>query len=101
MPCRFRIDTTLVEASLRALQQRFKQINDTLEMRREAMKDDIVDNLLAGYAYVNELLERDINSLHPKQLHPILELNNIVLCGTDRAARVDYNGNIEATKRRF
>ncbi|GAB6906843.1 hypothetical protein JCM12296A_26790 [Desulfosarcina cetonica] len=101
MPCRFRIDTNRVEQSLRAVQQCFDQINDTLAMRREALQDDILNNMLAGYGYVNMLLERDINPLHPKQLHHFLELNNIVLCGTDPKSRTDYSGYIETTKTRF
>ena len=101
MPCRYKINIALVEQSLRAVQMRFDEINETLEMRREAMQDEIVANMLAGYAYVNMLLERNINPLHPKQLHHILELNNIVLCGTSQKARIDYRGYIEATKHRF
>lgn len=101
MPYRYKINTALVESSLRGVQKRFDHINDTLEMRREAMQDTIVANMLAGYAYVNTLLERAINPLHPKQLHHFLELNNIVLCGTNSQARTDYRGHIEATKDRF
>ena len=101
MPCRYKINIALVEKSLRAVQEQFERINETLDMRREPMQDEIVGNMLAGYAYVNMLLERDINPLHPKQLHHILELNNIVLCGTDEKARIDYQGYIEATKHRF
>jgi hypothetical protein len=83
------------------VQRQFDRINATLEMRREAMQDEIVANMLAGYAYVNRLLEQDINPLHPKQLHHFLELNNIVLCGCDNQARLDYQGYLEATKHRF
>ncbi|BBO82172.1 hypothetical protein DSCO28_27380 [Desulfosarcina ovata subsp. sediminis] len=101
MACQCRIDMGRVEESLRAVQRQFDRINDTLEMRREAMQDNIVTNMLAGYGYVNMLLERDIDPLHPKQLDHFLELNNIVLCGTDPQARFDYSGYIEATKRRF
>ena len=101
MPCRYRIDLPLVERSLRAVQQRFEQINDTLETRREAMQDNIVANMLAGYDYVNMLLEQAIDPLHPKKLHHFLELNNIVLCGTDPEARRDFRGYIETTKKRF
>lgn len=101
MPCRYQIDITRVERSLRAVQRRFDQINDTLAMRREALQDDILANMLAGYGYVNMLLERNINPLHPKQLHHFIELNNIVLCGTDPKARMDYSSYIETTKTRF
>jgi hypothetical protein len=101
MPCRYKINIALVEKSLCGVQKQFDRINATLEMRREPMQDEIVANMLAGYGYVNMLLERKINPLHPKQLHHILELNNIVLCGTDEQARIDYRGYIEATKHRF
>ena len=101
MPCRYKIDLGLVEQSLRDVQARFERINDTLEMRREFLQDEIVANMLEGYAYVNMLLEEGIDPLHVKQLHHFLELNNIVLCGTDEQARIDYMGYIEANKKRF
>ncbi len=101
MTCRYRINLGLVEKSLRDVQERFDRINDTLEMRREFLQDEIVANMLEGYAYVNMLLEEDIDPLNARQLHHFLELNNIVLCGTDEQARIDYMGYVEANKKRF
>ena len=101
MPCRHRIDIALVERSLLAVQAQFDRINDTREVRREPMQDSIVANMLAGYGYVNMLLERGIDPLHPKKLDHFLELNNIVLCGNDPETRRDYSGYIAATQKRF
>jgi hypothetical protein len=101
MPCRYRISITSVEQSLRAVQRDFHRINDTLDMRREAMQNSIVDNMLDGYRYVNLLFEKEINPLRRKFLNHFLELNHIVLCGQDQQARVEFAGHIQVTKNRF
>jgi hypothetical protein len=101
MPCRYRINIAMVEQSLRAVQKTFNCINSTLEMSREAMQEKIVANMLAGYRYVNTLLEREIDPLHRKQVHHFLELNHIVLCGPDQQTRSEYDGYIRTTKERF
>ncbi len=81
MPAKFRINLEAVEYYLRTVQKNFEHINDRLDMRREPMRDEIVENMLAGYRYVNTLLEQDLSMLEQSGLHHFLELNHIVLCG--------------------
>ena len=57
MPAKFRINLEAVEYYLRTVQKNFDQINDSLDMRREPMRDQIVENMLAGYRYVNNLFD--------------------------------------------
>ncbi|MGD9310193.1 MAG: Fic family protein [Desulfosarcina sp.] len=101
MPCRFKISIAMVEQSLRAVQKDFHHINDTLDMRREAMQDSIVENMLAGYRYVNRMIEKEIDPLRRTYLDHFLELNHIVLCGQEQQARGEYAGHLQATKKRF
>ncbi len=90
-----------IEGSLRAVQDSFEQINDTLDDRRDPMRDEIVGNLVEGYRYVNALLDENISLLERNGLHHLLELNHIVLCGTDKQERKNFQKHIEATRDRF
>ncbi len=101
MPAKYRIDIAAVEKSLRAVQADFEQINESLDMRREPLRDLIVLNMLDGYRYVNGLLDEEISLLSRKGLPHFLELNHIVLCGSDMGARRDFKGHIQATSERF
>lgn len=101
MAGQYLIDIKKVEASLIAVQNEFGRINDSLEMRREPMRDEILHNMVTGYAYVNKLLMQDIDLLKQSGLHHLLELNHIVLCGTLPEQRRDYQQHIATTTDRF
>lgn len=98
---RYRLNIEEIEWSLRNVQKNFDKINATLAMRREKMGDTIVKNMVAGYAYINTLLEKGIYPLDRGELTHLLELNHIVLCGPDHAVRKDYQEHIKATTDRF
>ena len=89
MSAKFRINLEAVEYYLKNVQKNFEHINDRLDMRREPMRDEIVENMLAGYRYVNTLLDQDLSMLEQSGLHHFLELNHIVLCGEDLKKRKD------------
>ncbi len=101
MAPKYRINIKEVEKSLRYVQANFEKINDTLDMRREPMRDEILENIMAGYRYVNNLLENDFSIVEQKGLHHFLELNHIVLCGQDPQKRADFSRHIKATADRF
>ena len=96
-----RVDLAAVEASLRQVQREFEAINARLSSRREPMSDRVVENMLTGYAFVDALLAAGIDVFAMGNLKNLLELNTIVLCGTDPARRDQYARHIEATERRF
>ena len=96
-----RIDLARVEASLRDLQRRFEAVNRTLASPREALDDEVLANLVAGYAYVNRMLDEGADPFRRGQHGHLLELNTIVLCGTDPAARRRFHRHIEATETHF
>jgi hypothetical protein len=98
----YRINLPAVEKSLRSVQRHFETINDSLSMRREPLRDNIRVNMLAGYRYVNRLLDQGIRLLSREGLVHFLELNHIVLCGPeDRDTRREYRQHIQATTDRF
>lgn len=97
----FRINLDEIEWSLRNVQRNFKKINDTLLMRREVLEDVILENMLAGYSYLDRHLQKGENLLTKHELNHLLELNHIVLCGPDPKRRKDYEHHIKVTTERF
>jgi prophage maintenance system killer protein len=95
------MDIDRIETSLRAVQADFDRINASLDVSRDPLEDEIVSNMVAGYRYVNLLLEKNISLLQLKGLRHLLELNHIVLCGTDPYKRIDFHKHIKATTERF
>lgn len=90
-----------MDASLRRVQREFETINARLRARRDPMDDRVIDNLLAGYAFVDTLVAEDVDVFAMGHLKHLLELNTLVLCGTSPVRRKAYQRHIEATARRF
>jgi prophage maintenance system killer protein len=96
-----RLDLAAVEASLRGVQARFAGINQRLAAHRDPLDDRVVDNMLAGYAFVDALVAAGTDVLALGQLKHLLELNTLVLCGASEARRAAHAGHRTATERRF
>ncbi|HRC70895.1 MAG TPA: hypothetical protein PLS42_14725 [Candidatus Competibacter denitrificans] len=90
-----------IEASLRQVQGEFDAINRRLGGQRDPMSDAVIGNLLAGYLYVDTLVEWGIDLFAKGKHKYLLEMNNIVLCGPDQTGRAEFSRHIEATKTRF
>ncbi len=76
----YRLNLEEIRASLTDVQRNFARLSEEMLMRREPLDDRIIDNLLAGYAYVDQLLEDKVDLFTLKGSDHILELNHIVLC---------------------
>ena len=97
-----RLDLAAVERSLRDVQRHFDRINATLETPRDPLSDQVLDNMLAGYAYLNTLLAAGLDPLAMGNSRHLLQLNHLVLCGTDESAYLkDYAVHLKETERRF
>lgn len=96
-----RIDLAAVASTLRALQEEFPRINEFLKSPRDRLDDEVIRNLLAGYAYVDRAVAQRIDLLALGNLRHLLELNMIVLCGEDPRARRLNAQHIAATEQRF
>ena len=72
------------------MQRDFERINATLDTPRDPLSDTVIGNLLAGYAYLNTLLAAGVNPLAMGNSRHLLQLNHLVLCGTDESAAKDY-----------
>jgi hypothetical protein len=90
-----------IEAALLHLQANFPEINNLLMSRRETMHPTIVANMMAGYRFVDRLLAQRIDLFAMGNLKLMLEMNALVLCGSDAAERARAASHLTATERRF
>jgi nucleoside-diphosphate-sugar epimerase len=98
---RGRLNLTAVEASLRHVQWLIGSPAGDLSTARDPLDDRVVANMLAGYALVDALVAKDVDVLAMGQLRHLLEMNTLVLCGTDPVRRQQYARHLQATERRF
>lgn len=95
------LNLAAIESSLRRVQREFESINPRLSGQRDPMSDMVVENLLAGYTFVDVLIDWDIDVFAMGKHKYLLELNNIVLCGPDQALRAEFAHHLKATENRF
>jgi hypothetical protein len=97
----YRLDLKAIEASLRDVQREFPKINAILHSRRDSMTDAVLENMLAGYAFVDKAVADGVDLFTLRHVIALLELNHIVLCGINQQVRQEYQTHIEATTQRF
>ena len=95
------LDLQSIEASLREVQREFSLISQELNCTREWMDDEVVENLISGYALINHLLEAKIDLFALGSSSYLFELNTRVLCGTSEKNRREYHKHIAANNRYF
>ncbi|MFO8064568.1 MAG: hypothetical protein R6V29_08030 [Spirochaetia bacterium] len=94
-------DLTEIETALQGLKSGFATVNERLTMQREELTDEMVGRLMEAYAFLNDLLARGMDVFTPAGMHAMLELNHLVLCGSDPRVRTDYYAHLSATRKRF
>jgi hypothetical protein len=97
----YRLDLQAIEESLRDVQRKFPQINAILHSPRDSMTDAVLENMLAGYAFVDKAVAEGVDLFTMRHVTALLELNHIVLCGLDPQVRQEYQTHIAATTQRF
>jgi|SRR5215471_16469562 len=96
-----RLDLKAIEQSLRDVQREFSKINELLHSRRDSMTDEVLENMLAGYTFVDKAVADGIDLFTLRHATDILELNHIVLCGLNQQVRQEYQTHIAAATQRF
>jgi hypothetical protein len=97
----FILDLGAIEASLRDVEAHFAHINPHLHSPRDQLDRQTVDHMMSGYAFIDELIERQIDLFSLGQLRLFLELNALVLCGRDQQVRLDAARHLSATDHYF
>jgi hypothetical protein len=95
------LDLAAIHTSLRQVQENFPSINVFLKSRRDHMDDRVVDNVMAGYAMIDDMLARNVDLFSLGHLRLFLELNATVLCGRDAQARLEAATHLAANEKHF
>lgn len=90
-----------IRNSLKEVLKNFKKINETLSIKREDLTQEHVDNIIKAYEYLNELLKNEIVLFSKAGFYSLLELNHIILCGSDPEKRAEYHRHIMETRDKF
>jgi hypothetical protein len=96
-----RLNLDAIDASLRDVQREFAAINGRLDVRRDAMTDQVRENMMDGYEYVDEIVAEGSKLEHLGHSADWLELNTRVLCGTSNGERERYSAHLASTERHF
>jgi hypothetical protein len=97
----FIFDLGAIKASLREAEDQVARTNPELKFTRDQVDRDTVDYMVSGYAFVEELITREIDLFSLGQLRLFLELNAIVLCGRDGQMRAEAIAHLAATEKHF
>ena len=95
------LNLAAIEFALRELQRVFPQINSGLLDRRDHLDDEVILNMLEGYAVVDRLLSDGVDMFEIGHSSYWLKLNATVLCGTDSGKLARHHRMLEATEDRF
>jgi hypothetical protein len=102
---RVRLDLSAIESTLHEVQDSWHSIDTDLQRHRIGRKDAFTsvlrDNMLSAYAYLDELLAEQVEPFSDDSIATMLELNNRVHYGTNRALKAEYASAIAANSEKF
>ncbi len=96
-----RLNIAAIRSSLIDTQQHFKKINATLKVKRKPPSDEVIDNLVAGYAKIDQYLADGTDLFKMGNSHLILELNHLVLYHSANISFEEDKSQFKATKNHF
>lgn len=96
-----RLDLSAVERALREVQGRFAELSQHFTEPRDPFTDEVLLNVVEGYALIDDYVARGIDLFDLQQLNLMLEINATVLCGRDPARRVEFAAHLAATEAHF
>ncbi|SHN09133.1 hypothetical protein [Phytopseudomonas punonensis] len=101
MPAKRRLDLPAVEHALREVQSRFAELSRRFTEPRDPLTDEVLENVLEGYALIDDYVARGIDLFELQNLNLMLELNATVLCGQNPAGRQEFAQHLAATEAHF
>lgn len=96
-----RLDLSAVERALREVQGRFAELSQHFTEPRDPFTDEVLLNVVEGYALIDDYVARGIDLFDLQQLNLMLEINATVLCGSDPARRLEFARTLLPPKRTF
>ncbi|MFZ4536086.1 hypothetical protein [Propionivibrio sp.] len=101
MPAPRHLNLQAIDRSLSEVQGLFTVLSERFFEPRDPLMDSVRNNLLVGYALIDDYVARGIDLFSLQNVGLLLEINATVLCGTDPAKRAEYDKHIAATEKRF
>ena len=95
------LNLAAIASALRQLQRVFPEINRSLLDHRDRLDDEVILNMLDGYAFVDQLISERVDIFETGHSSYWLRLNAIVLCGEDSGKLARHHRMLEATEDRF
>lgn len=96
-----KLNIDAIRASLVKTQKNFKKINATLTVERKPPSDEVIENLIAGYATVDRYVQDDVDLFKIGNSKLILQLNHIVLYHGANISIEEDKSQFKATKKHF
>ncbi|MEE2732524.1 MAG: hypothetical protein VYA55_17015 [Pseudomonadota bacterium] len=96
-----RLNLDAIQQSLHATQRHFDAINGQLAAQRSPLTDEIIANMMEGYAFIDRALAEDVNLLAMGNSALLLELNSLVLLGSEPGKRSDFSSHLQHTQNYF
>ncbi|WP_339532771.1 hypothetical protein [Pseudomonas mucidolens] len=101
MSVKRRLDLPAIERALRNVQSRFAELSRHFTEPRDPLTDEVLQNVLEGYALIDDYVARDVDLFDLQQVNLMLEINATVLCGRDPARRLEFAQHLAATEEHF
>ena len=96
-----RLNIDAIRSCLVDTQKNFKKINATLTVKRKPPSDEVIENLVAGYAKIDEYFATGTELFAMGNSHLFLELNHIVLYHSAAISIEENKSQFKATKNHF
>jgi len=90
-----------IEKSLDSFRRSFHTLNKKLSIFRDEFDKELASNIVEAYSFLNHLLKRKIDLFSPAGRHSLLELNHLVLCGSNASKRSEYYQHVLETRKKF
>lgn len=96
-----RLNLSAVEQALREVQGHFAELSRHFVEPRDPFTDEVLENVLEGYALIDDYVARGVDLFELRQLNLMLEINATVLCGSDPVRRREFAQHLAATEQHF
>lgn len=96
-----RLNLPAIKLCLQDTQKNFKKINATLTVRRQPPSDEVINNMMAGYAMIDEFIANDIDLFAYGNSPLLLDLNYAVLYQSTKLSSEEDTCQFEATQNHF
>jgi hypothetical protein len=96
-----RLDIDAIRSCLVDTQKNFDKINATLTVKRTPPTDEVINNLVAGYAQIDYYLANDMELFKIGNSELLLELNHLVLYHSAGISIEEDEHQFTATKKHF